>query len=142
MRCIRRPQSRLRAAKPEVLLRRVRAPALLGRMGTLSGGIGQRFFLLGNDRALRRQLGVERGVVLPFGRKVVFVEDGFDGTLGDARFAVDAFVWMDIQHRLSLVETLYGANHDTVGVFAVETGLSNNVGHSGPFLFRSDVPRN
>ena len=100
------------------------------------GGVGHRFFLLGNDRTLRRQFGVERCVVLPFGRKIVFVEDGFDRTLRDARFAVDALIGMNIEHRLALVETLYGANHNTVGVFAVETGFGNNVGHSGPFLLR------
>jgi hypothetical protein len=61
------------------------------------------------------------------------VEDRFNGTFRDAGFAIDALVRMNVQHRLPLVETLHGANHHAVGVFAVEARFGNNVGHSDPF---------
>ena len=65
--------------------------------------------------------------------QVVFVEDGFDGALGDASFTVYAFVRMDVQHRLPLVEAFDRANDNAISIFTVETGFGNDVGHVGPF---------
>ena len=62
-------------------------------------------------------------------RKVVFVEDRFDRTLGDAGFAVDALIRMDVEHLLAFVEAFHGADDDAIGVFAPVAGLSDNVGY-------------
>jgi len=109
------------------------SPRLLRSVRARAVRVGHRFLLLRDHRALGRQLGVERLVVGPFAREVVFVEDGLDGAFRDAGFAVNALVGMNVQHRLPLVETFYGAHHNAVGVFAIEARLSNDVGHSGPF---------
>ena len=61
------------------------------------------------------------------------MEDGFDGTFGDASLAVDALFRVDVEHRFSLVETLDRTDNDAVGVFAVEARLGDDVGHSAPF---------
>src|SRR5690606_38390818 len=90
------------------------------------------FFLLGDHRALRRKLSVQRGVVFPLFREVVFVEDGLDRTFGNARLAVDAFIRMDVEHRLTLVKTLDRTDDNAVGVLAVETRLRNDVSHAAP----------
>src|SRR5258708_900053 len=90
---------------------------------------GQGLFLFGDDRAGLRQLGVELRVFLPFLGKVVFVEDGFDGTLGNARLTVNALLGVDVQHRLPLIEALYRAHDDAIRVFAIETRLGYDVSH-------------
>jgi len=88
-----------------------------------------RLFLFGDDRALRGEFFVEFCVRFPFFREVVFMEDRLDGAFGDARFAVDAFIRVDVQHLLAFIETLDRADNNAIGVFAAEAGLSNNVGH-------------
>jgi hypothetical protein len=39
---------------------------------------------------------------------------------------------MDVEHLLTLIETLDWADNDAVSVFATEAGLADNVGHGGP----------
>src|SRR5262245_57949825 len=90
---------------------------------------GERLFLFGDDRTLRRELGVELLVVLPLFGKVVFVKNRFHWTLGNARLAVDALFGVDVQHRLPLIKALYRAHDDAIRVFAVETRLGYDVGH-------------
>ena len=61
--------------------------------------------------------------LLPFFGDVVFVEDRFDRAFRHARFAVDAFVRMDVQNLLPFVEAFDRANHDAIGVLAAEARL-------------------
>ena len=61
------------------------------------------------------------------------MEDSFNWTLGNARFAVDTFFRVDHQNCFTFVEALDRANHDAVGVFAVEAWFGNDVSHSVPF---------
>src|SRR5262249_28193958 len=81
-------------------------------------------------RALGRLLGVERRELLPLVGQVVFVEDGFDGALGDAGLAVDAFLRVDVEHLRPFVEAVDRAYDHAIGVFAVEAGLGDDVSHS------------
>lgn len=101
---------------------------LAGAKGLL---IGQRFFLLGDDFTFTRFRlgGVEFDVALPLFRNVVFVKDCFDGAFRNARFAIDTLFGVDVEHLISLVEALYGANDDAIGVFASRARLGNNVSH-------------
>lgn len=104
--------------------------------GKQSGAVftGEWFFLFGEHRAGWCHFGVQRFVIGPLLRKIVFVENGFDRAFGHTRLTVDAFIGVDEQHLLPFVEAFDGAHHDAVGVFAGETRLGNDVGHSIPFL--------
>jgi len=95
--------------------------------------LGQRFFFLRNDRTLRRHFGVQFDVVLPLVRHIVFMENGLDRALGDARFAIDALIRMNVENRFSLIEAFHRANHNAVCVLAIETGLADDVSHDPPF---------
>jgi hypothetical protein len=57
------------------------------------------------------------------------MENGLDRAFRNARFAVDAFIGMDVNHLLALVETLHGANYDAIGVLTTEAGLGNHMCH-------------
>jgi hypothetical protein len=90
---------------------------------------GERLFLFRDDGTRFGQLGIEFFEIGPFGGQVILVENGFHGAFWHARFAVDAFCWVDVQHLFTLIEAFDGADDDTVGVFAPETGLCNDVSH-------------
>ena len=66
---------------------------------------------------------------MPLFGDIVFVEDGFDRSLGNAGLTIDAFVRMDIEDLFTLVEALDRANDDAVGVLASEARFANDVGH-------------
>tara|TARA_B100000809_G_scaffold62817_1_gene59555 strand:- start:3765 stop:4118 length:354 start_codon:yes stop_codon:yes gene_type:complete len=92
----------------------------------------QRFLLFRNDFALRCHVGIEFQEGFPFIRQIVFMEDGFDWTLGNACFAVNAFVRVDVKYFVTLVEAFHGADYHAIGVFAAKTGLGNHVRHLRP----------
>ena len=106
---------------------------LLRFVGTVSGFFGQRRLLFCDHRTGSGKLSVQFRVASPFFREIVLVEDGFNWTLGNARFAVDAFFRVDDQNRFTFIEALDRANHDAVCVFAVEAWFGNDVCHSVPF---------
>ena len=54
--------------------------------------------------------------------------DGLDRAFRLADAAIDAFVGVDDQHVLALVETIHGANLDTVHQFALDAALDDNIG--------------
>jgi hypothetical protein len=58
------------------------------------------------------------------------VEDGGNGTLWHAGFAVNAFIRIDEEHLRAFVETVNRTNHDTIGVLAVKARLGDDVSHS------------
>jgi hypothetical protein len=60
------------------------------------------------------------------------MENGFDWALGNACFAVNAFVWVDVKNFVALVEAFHGADYHAIGVFAAKTGLGNHVRHLRP----------
>jgi len=55
--------------------------------------------------------------------------DGVGRTFGFAHPAIDAFVRMDHQHVLALVEAIDGADLNAIGVFAFDAGFSDDVSH-------------
>jgi hypothetical protein len=57
------------------------------------------------------------------------VKDGLDGALGNAGFAIDALIGMDVEHLLAFVEAFDRANHHAICVFAAEARLNDNVSH-------------
>src|SRR5712692_3593212 len=57
--------------------------------------------------------------------------DGIDGTFRFANATVDAFVGMDDEHILALVEAVHGAHSDAVHGFAANAALVDDVGQLG-----------
>jgi uncharacterized Zn-finger protein len=55
--------------------------------------------------------------------------DRFYGTFRHADAAVDAFVWMDDEHILALVETVHRTHLYAVHVFALYAGFDDDKGH-------------
>jgi hypothetical protein len=93
-------------------------------------GVWQGWFF-GSDRGpLLGILDIDLRVILPFIRKITLLEDGLGGALRDARTTINAFVWIDHQKISTLSEAIYWANCHTVGVFALNTRLSNNICHN------------
>ena len=46
------------------------------------------------------------------------MEDCFNGSLGNACFAIDAFFWVNVKHLIAFIEAFYGANDYAICVFA------------------------
>ena len=89
--------------------------------------------MLRDARALWCHFSIQRSVIRPLGRKVIFVENRRDWTLRDTRFAVDAFIRMDKQDRFPFVEAFDWTNDYAVRVFTVEARLGNDMSHTTPF---------
>src|SRR5437016_2527315 len=90
---------------------------------------GQGFLLLVDVGPLRRQVGVERRVLLPFVGKVVLREDGLGGTDRLAGATVDALVGMDDEEVDAFVEAVDGTDSDAVGVLATDAWLGDDERH-------------
>src|SRR5262249_44343138 len=89
----------------------------------------ERLFLLCDDGALWRHLGIELRERLPLFGHVVFVKDRFDWAFRNTGFAVDAFIRMDVQNLLAFVEAFHRAHHHAIGVLAAKARFANNVRH-------------
>jgi hypothetical protein len=59
--------------------------------------------------------------------------DGFCGAFGFAYAAVDAFIGMNDQHVLALIEAVDGAHLNAVHIFALDAIFGDDVGHIGVF---------
>ena len=57
--------------------------------------------------------------------------DRLDRAFGLSNPTVNAFVRMDHEHVLALVETIHGAHLDAIHVFAPNTVFCDDVGHRG-----------
>src|SRR5699024_9739248 len=78
---------------------------------------------------------VGRVVVLPFLGHIVFEEDRLDGADGFAGAAVDAFVGVDVERALTLVDAVDRAFFDAGAVLHIHTRLGAELGH--PYLLSS-----
>ena len=74
--------------------------------------------------------GVEFGVCLKFCGDVPFGVNGFDGTFGDAGSAINAIFRVNEQLVVQLVKAGDRANLHTIGEFAPDTFIGNDVCHS------------
>src|SRR5690606_34170183 len=85
-------------------------------------------------RAARRpqlleEVRVGLGVGRPLVGHVVLVVDGLDRTDRLTSTTVDAFVRVDVEHPLALVDAVHGALVDARLVEHVDAGLGDHVGH-------------
>src|SRR5215469_18762921 len=90
-------------------------------------GIGRRVGFTSDIRPGRRILAIGFNPLL--GLRIAVRNDRFGRAFGLANAAIDAFVGMDDQHVLALVETIHGANLDAVHVFALDAGFGHDIGH-------------
>ena len=65
------------------------------------------------------------------------MEDGLNRAFGDACFAVDAFIRVDVKNLVTFVETLDGTNDDAVGVLASKARLGNYMSHRNQISYSS-----
>ena len=72
---------------------------------------------------------VEQKVLLRVVGKVVFVKNRFYGAFGDACFAVNAILWIDVEHIWALVKTVARAYRYACGIFAAHTLFRYNECH-------------
>src|SRR5205814_9070088 len=63
----------------------------------------------------------------------------FRSAFGDASFAVNALIRMDVEHLLPFIKALNRADDDAVGVLAAEAGLANDVSHDSPRAIQKNV---
>ena len=99
----------------------------LSILAIASFGLGQRFFLADDNRPHFRVFAVKLnpllGVRLGVGANCV----GWAFRL--AYTTVDTFIRVDHEHILAFIEAIHGANLDTVGIFAGDTGVVHDIGH-------------
>ena len=67
----------------------------------------------------------------PWRRHIVYMENGFDGTLRYAGFTVDAFIWMDVDHICVLIKAFTWANFQAGLIFAASAWFSHDYRHNG-----------
>src|SRR5581483_2623145 len=103
--------------------------------------VGQRIFLIRDGRASARHFGVDLDEVQLIPRQVYVSVDRIDGAFWNAHGAVDAFVGVDDQHVRPLFEAIHRADVDAVGVFALDAGFGNDVGHGSPRMRRLALER-
>ena len=90
-------------------------------------GIWQ-FVFLGDDNG--PQLGIFSIELNPLlGFRLGIRTDRISWTFRLTYTAIDALVWMDNQHVFALIETVYRADLYAVGVFAINAGVVNDIGH-------------
>src|SRR6266487_6458607 len=75
-----------------------------------------------------RVFGIQRQPFLKPGFAISL--DSIDGAFRFANATVDAFVGMDNEHVLALVEAVHGAHLDAVHGFAANAAIVDDVGHS------------
>jgi hypothetical protein len=74
--------------------------------------------------------------MLLIGGNIIFGVNSFNWTFGDAKRAIDALVRINNKKIRTFTEAIHRTNLNTIGVFALNAGLSNNVGHE--YAFKSD----
>ncbi len=93
------------------------------------GGIGRRILADIDHRPLQAELGIERDEFFLAGGHVIFGKDRICRAFGLTQSAIDAFLGVDDQKIGPFVETVYRADIDTVGIFALDTVFGNYVCH-------------
>ena len=80
------------------------------------------------------EVGVGLDERLPFVRHIIFFEDSVDRALWLAGTAIDALIWVDVEHVHALavhrMDAVDGADFYTSLVLYVDAGLCDDVRHS------------
>jgi hypothetical protein len=84
------------------------------------------------------ELAICRSVLFPLRGHIIFIEDGLDGADRLAGAAINALVWLDVEHALALINAINRTLFDARLVFHINTRLGNYVGHADPFQMLAD----
>jgi len=95
-------------------------------------GVGRIRFLPRDIRPSRRILAIEFEPLLGGGLTVW--NDRLYRAFRLAYAAIDAFVRVDYQHILALIEAVDGADFDAIHIFAADAGFGDNIGHDLRFI--------
>lgn len=85
--------------------------------------------LCDNLRTLRSHLSVKRDELRPFLRYIILVEDRLHRAFRDARFAINAFVRMNVEELPVLIKTIDRTYDHAIGVLTIKTWCRDNVCH-------------
>jgi len=91
--------------------------------------MGHVFFRIAAFFLREFEIGVFRDELGPFTGDFIFRENGVYRTDGGTGIAIDAFIRIDIQHIVSLVETFHGTDLGAIAVFTIHAGLTHDIGH-------------
>ena len=72
-------------------------------------------------------------VLLPLTRDVILVIDRLYWTNRLAGTAIDTFIGLDVEHSITLVNTVHRTLFDTGLILYIHTRLGDYVGHNNPF---------
>jgi len=72
---------------------------------------------------------VECNECLPLLGNIVLVEDCINRAFMGARLAVDAVIGIDIQHLLTFVKAVAGADNNAISMLAAKAGSGHDKGH-------------
>ena len=137
---IRRPLHKLRYRGHRAITAGYRAQSAPARIGTKKFVVLVRYVLpfvgINGIRFLARNIGPSRSVFTvefepAFSWRLTIRNDRLDRAFRLAHSAIDAFIGMNDQHVLALVETVHGADLHAIHIFATDAGLCDNVGHDG-----------
>ena len=81
-------------------------------------------------RAFFGTIGIQLNVIEPLHRNVVLIKDRFHRALGNARFAINALVWININHLGVLIEAFGWENFQARFVLAAFTRFSHDHRHN------------
>jgi hypothetical protein len=90
--------------------------------------------LLTDDWILGSFVDIDLGPMSVVFRHISIGKNCFDGTLGNARIAIDAGVGIDVKTIRQLVKSFNRTNSCAVGVLAIDAQFNNYVGHWGSKL--------
>ena len=80
-------------------------------------------------RAFFRTFGIQLNVIEPLNKNVVFIENRFHRALGNARLAINALVWINVNHLGVLIEAINWANFQAGFVFAAFARFGHDQRH-------------
>ena len=85
--------------------------------------------LLHNRRTDLGHLGIQGNELALISGNIIFKENRLDGTFMEASIAINAFIWVNVEHLFAIPKTVARANDDAVRVFAAKAILGDDVGH-------------
>jgi hypothetical protein len=82
---------------------------------------------------LNKKLSINFTVLLPLRWHIIFIINSFNWANWLTRTAINTLIGLDIEHAITLIDTVNWALFDARFVFNINTRLSNYVGHASPY---------
>jgi len=94
-------------------------------------GVGGAVFALDDGFPAATQFGVQCDEIHLILGYIVFGKNRLDRAFSHAKGAINAFSGVDHQKIRALAEAIHGTDIHAIGVFALDAGFGNDVGHTG-----------